>query len=301
MLASAAVSCLVIAAGHVAVADSTVRKAVPNSAVVDQAPLPPKRVETPLTADHNPGVFARAGKTRDALGFPAGVNRTGRHVKDGFQKTEYDEVDEVDASGQPVSITEFDASGRLTVAVRLDKPGLKAARVSGDAAGKSAQRALAAAGLTAAGTPKVEASGSSDGWDVSWARASGTVPVRGDETRVRLWSDGRVESVAHVEHSLAPEPARRIDVAAARQVASRTATGWFASRGSGYKLESIDLQWVGPNGAFDPNSTVDTQASYRLAWVANVKPSGAAAEYLRLVTVFIDVEDGSIIGGDVIE
>ena len=63
----------------------------------------------------------------------------------------------------------------------------------------------------------------------------------------------------------------------------------------------MDLEWVGPNAAFDPAAVGEAAAPYRLAWVANVKPTGAASDVLRLVTLYVDAGDGSIIGGDVVE
>jgi hypothetical protein len=62
----------------------------------------PVTTGTVLYADSSPAVFARAASARDAFGFPAGVKRTGRHVHDGFQRSEYDEVSEVDAAGRSV-------------------------------------------------------------------------------------------------------------------------------------------------------------------------------------------------------
>ncbi len=301
LIAAAAVSCLVVGTSQLSAANSALTGSVQTGRPDPGAMVQPQRVETILNADDNQSVFARAGNTRDALGFPTGVKRTGRHVKDAFLKAEYDEVDEIDSAGQPLSLTEFDGSGRLTAAVRFDMPTKPAARLTGEAARRTAQRALTLAGVTFEGTAQVEATGSSDGWDVHWSRSLGGVPIRGDETRVRLSADGRVESVAHVQHALAAEPKSRLDSQAARRVVSKTAEDWFASRGSGYDVLSVDLQWVDANAAFDPNGPADTQAPYRLAWVANVKPSGAMSDYLRLVTLYVDAATGSIIGGDVIE
>lgn len=301
LVASAAVSLLVVATGQFAAANSAVSGPAHTIDSEPAAPVQPQRVETILSADDNPSVFTRAGKARDALGFPVGVNRTGRHVKDSFTNTEYDEVDEVDAAGQPVALTEFDKAGRLTAAVRFDTPTKPAAKLTANAAAGTAQRALAAAGIALAGTAQVESAGSSGDWDVHWARTQGNLPVRGDETRVRISPDGSVQSVARVEHSLAAAPQSRIDTQAARRIATATADGWFASRGFGYDIASVDLQWVSPNTAFDPKVAADPQAPYRLAWVANVKPSGPATDYLRLVTLYIDAGSGSVIGGDVIE
>jgi hypothetical protein len=63
----------------------------------------------------------------------------------------------------------------------------------------------------------------------------------------------------------------------------------------------MELEWVGPNAAFDPAKMDLATEPYRLAWVANVKPSGRAADSLRLVTLYVDAADGSVIGGDVVE
>jgi hypothetical protein len=42
-------------------------------------------------------------------------------------------------------------------------------------------------------------------------------------------------------------------------------------------------------------------APYRLSWVVNVKPTGEAADYIRLITLYVDAGDGTVIGGDVVE
>jgi hypothetical protein len=61
------------------------------------------------------------------------------------------------------------------------------------------------------------------------------------------------------------------------------------------------MEWVGPNAAFDTSKLGQAPEPYRLAWVANVKPSGAAADGITLITLFVDAGDGTIIGGDVVE
>ena len=84
-------------------------------------------------------------------------------------------------------------------------------------------------------------------------------------------------------------------------MASATVDQWFAGRNSGHTIQGMDLEWVEPNGAFDPARITDSAQPYRLAWVANVKPTGAAANYVWLMTLYVDAGDGSIIGGDVVE
>lgn len=249
-----------------------------------------------------PDVFARAGSARDGLGFPVGAARAGRHVHDTIQGVDYDEVAEMDSSGKPVALTQFGGDGRLMTAVRFDSPppaGLGS--VTSDAATKAAQRALVSAGITVAGQARTEANASSGGWDVHWARTQGSYAVRGDETRVHVWQDGRVESVAHVDHALAAAPSAVLAKADAGTAVKRQCDTWFSGAGSGYNLQAMDLEWVGPNAAFDPGKLGVASSPYRLAWVANVKPSGQAAESVRLVTLYIDAETGAVIGGDVVE
>jgi hypothetical protein len=87
----------------------------------------------------------------------------------------------------------------------------------------------------------------------------------------------------------------------AKAAVTRQLDAWFAGRDTGYAIQNMDLEWVGPNAAFDPGNIGSTPAPYRLAWVADVTPSGAAAEVVRLITLYVDAGDGSVIGGDVVE
>jgi hypothetical protein len=254
-----------------------------------------------LDAASSPVVFSHAVVARDALGFPIGVRRSGKHVQDKFQNVEYDEVDELDASGRPMSMTQLDGSGRLRVAVRLDESPRPATRIARDPALGIAQRGAISAGLTVAGTAQVDVDAATDGWTVRWSRTKNGIDVRGDETRVQVRPDGQIQSLARVEHELASEPTQRIQADRAREIVAGQSDNWFAAAGSGYTIEKMDVQWVGPNGAFDATKPIDPQPVYRLAWVANVKPSGDASKYLWMVTLYVDAEDGSILGGDFVE
>jgi hypothetical protein len=256
---------------------------------------------TALRADSSPDVFARAKAARDALGFPVGAKRSGRHVQDGGRKVSYDEVSEVDTADRPIALTQFDGSGRLLAAVRFDSPTASAASTTPDAATRAAQRGLAASGVPVSGQPQADADSTSGGWNVHWARTQGGLPVRGDETRVHVWQDGRIQSVASVQHDLASAPARRLDQAAATNSVSSQLGRWFAGSESAAAIQGMDLEWVGPNAAFDPSKLDATPAPYRLAWVANVKPSGPVAQSVRLITLYIDAGDGTVLGGDVVE
>ena len=252
--------------------------------------------DTALYADDSPDVFAR-----DALGFPAGAARSGRHVKDGLQDAEYDEVADLDSAGQPISLTQFDGRGRLVTAVRFDLPPGLSAKVTSDQASKAAQGVLARSGLTPSGKARVEANPVAGGWDVHWPRIEAGFPVRGDETSLHVWQDGRVQSVARVEHQLSTLPSKRLGQADAHDVVTHQFDAWFAGRGSGYSVQNMDLQWVEPNAAFDPSKVGAPPTPYRLAWVADATPSGAAAEVIRQITLYVDAGNGTVIGGDVVE
>jgi hypothetical protein len=291
---------LVVAAAPISAAGVQTQRS-PSAGAVDSLRLEPVRDETVILYQDRPELFARADKVRDGLSFPPGSRRLGRHVRDGFQNLEYDEIEELDAAGRPMSLTQFDGSGRLVTAVRFDRPGLSGTRTTADSATKTAQRTLGQLGVPTAGRPQAEADAVDGGWDVHWDRVVNGRAVRGDETRVRLRSDGRIGSLAVVEHKLAAAPARPIAAADARSIAIRQVDQWFGSAGIDYTISTGELQWVGPNGAFDTRKANEAGAPYRLAWVANVKPKGESSEYVRLVTLFIDSGDGSIIGGDVVE
>jgi len=256
---------------------------------------------TALYADSSPDVFARAGAARDALGFPVGIKRSGRHVQDGGRKVAYDEVSEVDSSDQPIALTQFDGSGRLLAAVRFDSPSTLAVRATQGTAASSAQRGLTASGVSVSGHPRVDADSASGRWNVHWDRTQGGFRVRGDETRVHVWQDGRIQSVASVQHDLAPVPAREVDQSTATSTVSRQLDTWFAGKESAVGIQGMDLEWVEPNAAFDSSKLGMAGGPDRLAWVANFKPSGPASQSVSLITLYIDAGDGTLIGGDVVE
>lgn len=261
----------------------------------------PGITSTPIYADNRPDVFARAGKARDAFGFPAGPRRTGRHVHDGFQSSDYDEVSEVDSAGNAMSITQFDAAGGLVSAVRFDAPPTQASNDTEEVAVKAAQRGLITFGMRVLGQARLQDDAVAGGWDVHWNRVEAGVSVRGDETSVHVWPDGRIQSVARVEHKLDAAPVHKLAQNQADQVADGQMKAWFPDNATGYSAEDKGLQWVGPNSAFDPSKVGSVPEAYRMAWVVNVKPAGPVAESVRLITLYIDAGNGMIIGGDVVE
>lgn len=294
------VSCLAMSAGQLTAASSTNGGSGPAVGEAARA-AQPLVTETILNADDSSEVFARASAARAALGFPPGSKSAGRHVHDGLQNSDYDEVTEVDAAGQTIAMAQFDAAGRLLAALRFDSPSGSAPAVTGDAAAKTAQRGLAASGVAVSGQARVDLNPTAGGWDVHWERSQDGFAVRGDETRVHVWQDGRIQSVARVEHPLAAAPTRRLGQADAQQAVIRQVDKWFAGKDYGYAVGGLDLEWVGPNAAFDSSKVGTAPAPYRLAWVANVKPSGSASTYVQLITLYVDAGDGTVIGGDIVE
>lgn len=275
----------------------------PGAAQAPAAPLPPSatRVETAILADDKPEVFARSRAIRDALGMPGGAKNRGLHVKDGPRKAEYDEVTETDAGGQPLSLTQLDAAGRLLLAVRFDDAGTATTRLGRDAALKRASDGIKAAGINPAGAAQADSLEGVGGWDVRWTRTSGGFSVRGDEVRVHVRDDGAIGSVGQVSHDLAAAPVSRLtkDQATAKAVAQTQA--WSNRSGARFSIGDMSLQWAGPNAAFDASKIGAPEAPMRLSWVVNIVPQGDAASYARLVVLFVDAGDGSVIGGDVVE
>ena len=293
---------LIFSAGQMSAAGHPTPKATSE---LQEAPIAQSAVgaihETPLLADDRPDVFAREDTARAALGFTKGAKRSGRHVHDGLQASDYDEISELDAKGQPSSLVQFDTKGDLVAAVRFDSPVSSSGVVSADSATKTARKSLQGVGLASDGNPQTRLDDASGGWAVQWQRTSAGHTVRGDETLVRLGADGRIQSVAAVQHGLAAVPASPLAQADARAVVARQCDAWFSGKGSGYNVGAMDLQWVGPNAAFDGMKLDSESDPYRLAWVVNVVPTGAAADSTRLVTLFVDAGSGAVIGGDVVE
>jgi len=89
--------------------------------------------------------------------------------------------------------------------------------------------------------------------------------------------------------------------AEAHQAVDQRMNAWFSGKDSGYSVDDKGLQWVSPNAAFDPGKVTTGSEPYRMAWVVNVKPSGPVADSVRLITLYVDAGDGTIIGGDIVE
>jgi hypothetical protein len=246
-------------------------------------------------------VLARHEKFRMALGFPAGEGRQKRaYVGDDLERL--DEVDEVDGSGRVLCSTRFDKEGRLRFAVRLDMPANSGAAVSKAEAVRSAKAAAKAVGFVVREPGRATQDPSNEGWVVSWDRYVDGVRARPDGTEVHLVADGRIESVLDVTHVLAPPPGARLSAgAAASLVESYLDQNVRAVLRGDFHVEAPILEWVAPNGAFDPSQPSDPQPTLRLAWVVNVRTTGTTAESVYLITYFVDAGDGGLLGGDVVE
>lgn len=301
LAAGSMVGALCLTAGPLTAATSAPSSSEDSDVAAPQVPAQ-SRIETAILADDRPEVFARSRSVRDALGMPGGVRNRGLHVKDGSRKVEYDEVTDTDSAGQPLSLTQFDASGRLLLAVRFDRPAVPArAPVARDIALTKAADGLKAAGIAPNGRPAADSVESDGGWDVRWTRDNDGVVVRGDEIRVHVRDDGTIGSVGQVVHELAAAPTRRLTRDEARNIAAAQTRDWSSKSGAQFTIAAPELQWAGPNAAFDASKIDAPEAPYRLSWVVKVTPQGNAASYARLVVLYVDAGDGSIIGGDVVE
>ena len=294
IVAATVVACLVTTAGQLTAAPRP-------SGTVPQGMSGPTRIETALDGEATASVVALANRTRDALGFPAGVRQVATHVSDGFEGIEYNEVAETDASGAIISLAQFDMTGNVLTAARLDRPPSVGGDVGASVAVATAQQTVLRVGFDLGAPSSTVRDDATSGWTLHWARREAGVPVRGDETRLQLFRDGTVQSMARIRHQLAPAPDQRMDAAAAVQVATDSVGRWSADSATGYALQATSLQWVEPNGAFDPAQISTTPVPYRLAWVTDVQPQGAAADYVWLIQLFVDAGDGTVIGGDFVE
>jgi hypothetical protein len=294
----AVVACLALAAGPLAARPSVAAPRQPQADLSRFAEA--GRAESPLSANKEAALVVRAGHVRAALGFPTGSRHNARHVRSGLEKAQYDEVADFASDGTMTSITQFDSKGRLRAAIRFDNP--RGGRSVGrEEATRTAQRAARSLDLTLGNAVTCDADEATGGWTVRWPRQQGGVPVRGDEANVLVWPDGQIQSVALVEHDLAAVPAETMGQDQAKQLVSDNADAWFAGNDVQYSIRSIDLEWVEPNGAFDPSLVTADDVPLRLAWVAEIKPLGPAANYVGLICVFVDAGDGRIIGGDFVE
>jgi hypothetical protein len=250
-------------------------------------------VETPLAS-------VAATRTGTLLGLPTAARRSAARVLDRFGGRTYDEIAEYDARNRLVSLQRFDTAGRLLAAVRFGLRGDGGPALSGAAARVRAEGLATTLGLEAAGAARVVAAPSNAGWSVAWERVVGGIPVPGDGLRIQLWPDGSVHGLARSERVLAPRPTVLLDEVHARSIVVAQLATWFHRGRRDVALAGVSLAWVPPNDTFAPAAPDAPSAVLRLAWVAKVTTSGALAENLRALEVYIDAGDGSVIGGDIL-
>jgi hypothetical protein len=242
----------------------------------------------------------RAARVGRALGLPDGARRAVARIDDRFEVSVVDEVTTYDAAGRPLAIVRSTPEGRLRTVVRL---GWSTARghLGQSAAMDRASSLLDAAGIRPIGVGHAIADRTGNGWTVAWPRLLDGVPVRGDGTWVRLWSDGSLHSVATAEAPLAAVPSTTLDADAARRLADAQVAAWSEGVSPVGTVSTIELAWVAPNDLFEPSRPDAPEPVRRLAWVARVTPQGTLASRLRAIELYIDAGDGRLLGGDLLE
>ena len=245
--------------------------------------------------------LVRAAEVSKALGLP-GVTQKVARLDDRFEHRTYDEVTSFDGRGREVAITRLDLDGRVVMALVLgwqrgDRPAVNSA-----AAERLAAKHVAAAGLAVSGKPTIHASAGAGGWSVTWTRVVDGIAVPGDGVRVTLWSDGSFHGLARQERPLAAIPTSPISDADARSAAEAFIARRFAGSGSdALRLVSAELAWLASNDTWDAGRPDAPEGTLRLGWIVRFEATGALAERLRLVQVWVNAADRSILGGDVAE
>ncbi|HSW43197.1 MAG TPA: hypothetical protein VLM76_11870 [Patescibacteria group bacterium] len=261
----------------------------------------PATERAPLDGEQAARVLAVARTSRVRLGLPEAADVRVDRVTDRFSGTTYDEVTTSDAAGRSLHVQRFDEHGQLVGAVAFGWQAAGGRHLRDADSARARGLSLAAdLGLGVSGPPDVRQEPDATGWTIAWPRVVDGIPVLGDGVRVDLWPDGRVHAVVRSERPLAPGPSSVLDEAAARQRATETLGNLFGSRAGEVAIVTIGLGWVAPNGAFDPTAPDAPDPTLRLAWIAEARTSGALAEGLRAVKVFIDAGSGAVLGGDVL-
>ncbi len=255
----------------------------------------------PLEAAARGRAVARLQALAPRLGLAPAARHTVQRLDDRFEHAVYDEVTALNGQDRPIAVARFETDGRLRMAVRLGWQ-LGETRGSGLAANALVRRAWTVAGdagLAVAGVPTVVRQQSA-GWLVSWPRTVAGVPVRGDGVKVTLWPDGTFHALARSERPLAGAPDRPIDAAAARRLAEERLDAWFPGpERAGLRVSEVSLAWTAPNDTFDATLPDAPEPALRLAWIAAVAATGAAAERVEALEIALDAGDGRLLGGDV--
>lgn len=251
-------------------------------------------------ADHLARAEGRAKALTAALGIPGASHRAIR-LDDKLEHRTYDEVTSFDGRGREVALSRFELDGTVAMAVALGwQPGTGRA-VDAAGAARSAVAVARAAGLAVGGQPAARTSAGSGGWSVTWTRRVDGVPVRGDGVRILLWPDGSFHGLTRSDRPLAMAPSRSITAAEARAAAGTLAARLFGAANTEARIVAIERAWIAPNDTFEPAAPDAPAATLRLAWIVRFESHGALAERLRQAEVWIDVGNGNLLGGDVVE
>ncbi len=254
---------------------------------------------TLLAGDDAARARARGLTHARALGLPVGAATEAARVEDRFAGTVLDEVVTTDARGRRLGIVRTDAAGRLASAVRLGWKASTGARVEAAGAVARASALAVAAGLPRGGAPAATPT-ADGGWRVSWGRVADGIPVLGDGTGVTLFADGSFHAAARRERALAPAPAVPLTRPAAEQIARERLGDILGAERGNARLVGARLAWVAPNGTFDSSAPDAPDPVLRLAWVVEARTSGPLAEQIQALELYLDADDGALIGGDLL-
>ncbi len=261
----------------------------------------PVAERTSVTGNRAAAALALAAAVRTRLGLPEPTSSRVDRVVDRFDGTTYDEVTSSDPAGHALHLERFDARGRLVGAVAFGWQAGGGPLLADAAVARARGDRLAAdLGLDASGTSAVLRADDGSGWTCTWPRTVDGVPVIGDGVRLDLWPDGRMHAVVRTERPLAPPPPVVVDEGGARNLATTALAAMFGSRSGQVAIAALGLGWVAPNSAFDPGGPDAPSAMLRLAWVVEARTTGALADSLRAVKLFLDAGTGALIGGDVL-
>jgi len=260
----------------------------------------PSTRSLPAPADDVARARARGHDVAVALGLP-GVSLRVERLDDRFEHRTYDEVTSLDAGGREVAITRLELDGSVAMAVSLGWHQAAGRAIDGPAAMKRADALARAVGHAPAGKPDVRRSAGAGGWSIAWQRTVDGAVVRGDGLRITVWPDGAFHGLTRTERPLAAMPDREIGAADARKAAATFVQARVAGSAGDLRVVAVERVWVAPNDAFG-GARVDAPApTLRLAWAVRLDATGALAERVRSIEVWLDAGDTSLLGGAVIE
>lgn len=248
------------------------------------------------------GMDLRVGGLERALGLSGVVGRRFDVVDDRFHQRRLHEVTYLDQRDRPIGLVRLAPDGRLVAAVRLGYRDAFALGQRDSTAVVALARSLAdSVGLTPpADSPTVRSMMNGTLWAVSWPRFAAGIAVDGDGLTVRLWRSGDLHSVTLAERPL-EQPHSTISAERARAALDVLVPGVIsAERHSDGIVGSPVLRWVAANDRFRPDGADAPAPSLRLAYVFEMRFSGASAQLIRSVTFWIDAETAGLIGGDVL-